>query len=264
MATRRCTAKSKSGKRCKAAAIQGSDYCFAHEPTLAAKRAEWRRKGGQQSGRRAVLDEAAQTLDLSWSSDDADDDLLIFVVQYSADDGATWHTVLFQYPWLDARISTRLLPGSTSARLRVLATDGANTTIATSDPFTLAKHAPEPQIGGVNEGERLAFGQRVDLQGLALDAEEGSLPDSSLSWTVSGPSPVTGSGSLLPLPDLSPGPYTATLSATDGDEQVGTATRQFEVSALTVPDAAAPVLDGTCSDAGYADSGGGGTHDVVE
>jgi len=203
---------------------------------------------------RPVLDEAAQTLDLSWSSQDADDDLLIFVVQYSADDGATWRTIVGQYTWLDVRISTRLLPGSTTARLRVLATDGTNTTIATSDPFNLAKHAPEPQIEGLYEGERLAFGQHIYLLGLALDAEEGSLADSSLSWTVSGPSPVTGRGGLLPLSNLSPGAYTAALSATDADELVGTATRQFEVSALTVPDAATPQLDGTCSDAGYADA----------
>lgn len=59
MAARRCKADTKSGTRCRATAVEGSDYCFAHEPTLAAKRAEWRRAGGRQSGRRAALQEAA-------------------------------------------------------------------------------------------------------------------------------------------------------------------------------------------------------------
>ena len=59
MPTRRCKATAKSGNRCKAAAVNSSDYCFAHEPTLAADRANWRREGGRQSNKKALLDEAS-------------------------------------------------------------------------------------------------------------------------------------------------------------------------------------------------------------
>ena len=55
----RCEAKTKSGARCKAYALTTSPYCFAHEPTLAAQRADWRRHGGRKGGKQAVLDEAA-------------------------------------------------------------------------------------------------------------------------------------------------------------------------------------------------------------
>lgn len=56
---RRCQAKTKRGKPCKAPALKGSRYCFAHEPALAPKRVEWRSAGGRRSGRKAALAEAA-------------------------------------------------------------------------------------------------------------------------------------------------------------------------------------------------------------
>ena len=59
MASRRCTAKTKAGKRCQARAVKGSDYCMVHEPALAARRAEWRRAGGRSSGKKAALADAA-------------------------------------------------------------------------------------------------------------------------------------------------------------------------------------------------------------
>ena len=59
MAVRRCQAKTKAGKRCRAPAIRDSDYCFAHEPSLAQDRRRWRREGGRRSGKSAVLAEAA-------------------------------------------------------------------------------------------------------------------------------------------------------------------------------------------------------------
>jgi len=201
-----------------------------------------------------VIDETAQTMDASWFALDVDRDPLLFTLQYSADDGVSWRSVLSHQPWLSARISTRRLPGSTQARLRLLATDGANTTIAISDHFVLVEHPPEPQIGDVEEGERVAFGNRIYLQGIALDAEEGSLGESSMAWALSGPSPRTGMGSILLLSNLAPGDYTATLTATDDDGMVGTASRHFEVLPLVVPDTARPVIDGTCSDVGYADA----------
>ena len=59
MAARRCRAKTKAGKQCKARAVEDSEFCFAHEPSLAEKRAEWRRDGGRKSGKKALLAEAA-------------------------------------------------------------------------------------------------------------------------------------------------------------------------------------------------------------
>ena len=58
MAGRRCKATTKSGKRCKAYATDESEYCFAHDPTLAEQRVRWRRTGGSKGAKKAALEEA--------------------------------------------------------------------------------------------------------------------------------------------------------------------------------------------------------------
>src|SRR5215204_4732542 len=47
----RCTAIAGSGQRCRAIAITGSDYCYAHHPDRAQARRRAARKGGQRGGR---------------------------------------------------------------------------------------------------------------------------------------------------------------------------------------------------------------------
>lgn len=206
-----------------------------------------------------VLDAATQTMNLQWLAFDNDNtlaggftDVIFFTVQYSPDNGVTWYNLLVQYPWLAATVDTDLLPGSNSALVRVLASDGFNTTIATSAPFALAKHAPTPDIGGITEGERMPYTGTITLLGLGLDAEDGGVPADKLSWTISGPTPASGTGSQLELSQLAPGAYTATLTATDSDNQTGTTTRHFEVLPVVVADRNQPTIDGACADHGYA------------
>ncbi|MCE7983313.1 MAG: hypothetical protein DYG89_19235 [Caldilinea sp. CFX5] len=205
-----------------------------------------------------VLDPVNQTMALQWLAYDNDNtltggftDVIFFTVQYSPDNGATWYTLLVQYPWLAATVETDLLPGGAQALIRVLASDGFNTTIATSAPFALAKHAPVPIIDGVIEGERIPYTKTITLLGLGLDAEDGGIPADKLSWTISGPTAASGTGTQLALTRLAPGSYTATLTATDKDNQTGAATRHFEVLPLVVADRTEPTLDGACADAGY-------------
>lgn len=149
-------------------------------------------------------------------------------------------------------MTTDGLPGSTQALVRVLASDGVNTTIATSAPFALGKHAPTVQIGGVSEGQRIAFGETVALLGLAADAEDGNVESSKLTWSMTGTQSAT--GSQFVLTDLAPSDYVATLSASDSDGQTTSASRHFTVLPLVVPDAAQPTLDGFCADAGYGNA----------
>jgi len=59
---RKCKAIRKDGKRCRAYAISGSDYCMAHDPSLAAKRRQWRRAGGRVKGEKNRIVEEATRL----------------------------------------------------------------------------------------------------------------------------------------------------------------------------------------------------------
>lgn len=52
---RACAAMTKAELPCKALALPGEDYCFAHSPAQAEKRAEARRRGGRNSANSARL-----------------------------------------------------------------------------------------------------------------------------------------------------------------------------------------------------------------
>lgn len=199
-----------------------------------------------------TVDSANQNVSLAWNATDADGDVLFFTVQYSADNGATWNTLKVDYVWQSITISSKMLHGSTAARLRVVASDGFNTSMATSGAFTIPNHAPQVTIQGVMPNERVPYGSGRQVLGLALDAEDGSISGSKLMWELSGPEPISGSGDSAPLHDLSPGSYTAIFSATDSDQQQGTARLPFQIMPLVVPDSSAPLFDGTGSDPAYA------------
>jgi hypothetical protein len=201
------------------------------------------------------LDSANQLISLAWNATDPDGDLLWFTVQYSADNGASWTALKIDFPWQSLTFSSKLLPGSTTAQLRVLASDGFNTTIAYSSVFSLPKHVPMVTIQGLVPDQRVAYGTAVNLFGLALDAEDGSIGGSGLTWNLSGP--TTHSASATPsfqLDDLAPGIYTASLTAIDSDKMSTTASLSFQVLPLVVPESSVPAFDGTGGDPAYANA----------
>ncbi|MBI3871357.1 MAG: hypothetical protein HY299_22725 [Verrucomicrobia bacterium] len=199
-----------------------------------------------------VLDPVNHSMALRWNASDGDNDPISFIVQYSPDDGVHWQALRAGYPWLSAVIDTQTLPGGTRARARVVASDGFNSTVATSAPFTLDRHAPRIVIGGASQDERLPYGTDRELVGLALDAEDGSLEGANLNWKLVGPVSRTAGGPAFSLHNLPPGQYSASLSGTDSDHQISIAVRRLEVLPFTVPDGDAPGLDGVCNDPGYS------------
>lgn len=197
------------------------------------------------------LDPAEEEIHVEWSAFDADADPLVFIVQYTPDDGAHWETYRFNYPATGLTMSTRRFPGGEQARIRILASDGVLTAAATSEVFYIPDHPPMPLISGVGEGERLPFGKTIDLYALVIDPEDGRLAQPA-TWILAGPSPASHAGDLFRLHDLAPGSYTATATGIDTTDQEGATTRHFEVLAMTVGEADAPSVDGLCNDSGYA------------
>jgi len=158
-----------------------------------------------------------------WSAGDADGQSLVFSLQYSRDGGGTWSALAANLQGTEHGVTTDALGGSTQALIRVIASDGVNTGVDTSNAtFTVARKAPEAYLLSPEEGAAFTPGAEVELDGLASDLEDGPLGDGALVWT-SDRQGVLGTGRHLALSTLRPGPHTLTLTATDSDAMTGAA-----------------------------------------
>ncbi len=166
------------------------------------------------------------TIPVSWSASDLDGDPLTFSVLYSADGGGTWTTVATGLAGAAFNVDAALLAGSSSALIRVMASDGINTTSDESDaPFTVPGKAPHVAIVSPADQTRIAPGELLTLLGSAYDPEAGTLSGAGLVWESDRDGQLgTGEILILALRELSPGPHTLTLRATDPSGMTGTAT----------------------------------------
>lgn len=159
---------------------------------------------------------------IQWEANDADGDDLEFTVFFSADNGKTWRPLACRLREQSYTIDTRLLEGTEAGRVRVLATDGVNTSEDSSDePFVVLPNPPEVQILAPVNNSRVGSGVLVEFRGDATDPEDGPLPEESLVWSYNGN--VFGMGREVSaiLPE---GVHDVTLEATDSDGQVNTKT----------------------------------------
>ena len=91
------------------------------------------------------------TLAISWAANDLNDDALTFYLQYSPDNGTTWHGVAENISDNHIDIDANILGSSSNQGLfRVWATDGVNTANDQSDTtFSVTISARPPQLGSV-------------------------------------------------------------------------------------------------------------------
>jgi hypothetical protein len=154
---------------------------------------------------------------ITWLADDPDEDTMLFTVQYSPDAGTTWQPLATNY-----HTTTLVLqdlggiPGSSSALVRVIATDGVNTGSDTSDgTFQVETQPPDVHISTPVNWTVYPTGTQIIMMGGAFDAEDGTLGDAALEWFLDGAS--LGTGKEQAVRDLEPGHYLITLEATDSD-----------------------------------------------
>ncbi len=200
-----------------------------------------------------VVNVDSQTLSLQWTASDADHDPLLFSVQYSPDNGLSWESLSIHDPALGFTVSTRQLRGGAACRLRVIATDGFRTTMATTGSFNVPKHIPTLTISGVREQQQLPFNSNVVVRVFAYDAEDGAIESEAISWSITGPETRSFRGGRFSIIGLAPGSYTLTASAPDLDGNTGSMTLAFQIRPIEVLDGALPVVDGILDEV-YPDS----------
>jgi len=162
---------------------------------------------------------------VTWSGSDADGDPLTFTLLYSADGGETWLTLATDIEDMSYEVDTSLLAGSEEALVRVMASDGVNTTSDESDAyFTLADSIPQVSILWPTDRARFTADDVVVLTGDAYDPEDGSLTGEALVWE-SDQDGLLGSDTslILATQNLTFGPHHITLRATDSDDMEGSA-----------------------------------------
>jgi hypothetical protein len=180
---------------------------------------------------------------IRWTGSDADGDSLVYIVQYSPDNGATWIALAVDWPQQEYQADFASLPASGQGLIRVIAGDGFNTGTDQSDAtFTVANHPPRIQIAQP-ENQQIALGdQELVFQASAHDVEDGDLPDSDLQWQSSLDG-ILGAGPTFSrnASSLSEGVHVITATARDSANATGSAVIHITVS-RTVPAAFADLV----------------------
>lgn len=131
----------------------------------------------------------------TWNASDVDNDPLSFTLLYSGDGGMTWLPVATHVSGNQLEIDTDGLPASTDARLRLLASDGANTTADDSDnAFTVVPKPPTVEIVSPLEGGVFDLNEPLRLEGVARDPFGQPLSPDALVWQIDGVPVGTGEG----------------------------------------------------------------------
>lgn len=172
---------------------------------------------------------------LSWKAIDEDGDKLTYSVWYSRDAGREWIPIAANLNVDALTIDFDQLPGASEALLRVLASDGVNTSqLATQKVFSVPPKGPQITISGLEDGANIDEGQDYLLRGSASSYEHGAITDSKAFVWEDKVSGKLGIGPWIVL-RLSPGEHTISLTVTDASGMAATAYRRLVVKAGAKP-----------------------------
>ena len=155
---------------------------------------------------------------ITWEAGDLDGDALYFLIQYSADDGRTWTTLAADRQESALAVDSTQLAGSARAIIRIVASDGVNSTTDVSAPFVVEAKPPIPWIMAPDPGEGghliIAKGELLVLEGNATHPDLSPVEDQAFHW-FSDRDGELGSGRRLDITGLSPGSHQITLEVAD-------------------------------------------------
>ena len=148
--------------------------------------------------------------------DDGDSAEHTYWVELSNDGGDTWRTIAPRYTGTSLTIDNSIVGGGDDLRLRVRASDGANTGVAISEPFSMQSGRRR-----VRSSRRPAA--RRSPRATSSGCRRRSSTRRTGSWTavaiavVIEPRRALGTGASLHVYDLSIGTHTISMTATDSD-----------------------------------------------
>lgn len=154
---------------------------------------------------------------VTWRAADADGDELHYTLQYSPDGGISWQAVAVDIESTQYDLDVRELIGSTKALLRIIVSDGVNTTADQSDAlFTVPTKVPNAFLIAPSPQTFLPAGKPITLEGYGYDLEDGPLADSAATWSSSQDGAL-GSGNTIDVAHLSRGEHMLTFTVVDSD-----------------------------------------------
>jgi len=171
---------------------------------------------------------------LTWTIADADSLTHTTRVHYSADDGQTW-SELGVVTNNQLLVDFDALPGGAATRLRLIVSDGINSSTATFGPYSTPKKQSVTATILSPAHDVVVQPGHLFLEGVGTDVDEGTLTGSALTWS-SDHAGELGSGELLDV-DLATGTHRIQLKATDSDGNSDTA------NVTVVVAGAAPLVD---------------------
>lgn len=139
--------------------------------------------------------------------------------------------------------------GSYTATLRVRDEGGLSSAVATRTITVGKNDPPVPKISSPKAGKQFAVGDRITLKGSAKDPEDGNLPGSALTWTVTlhhdththpylGPVSGTRIAFTTPAPEDVQAAETSyleiSLTATDSAGAAATVTRRLDPKKISL------------------------------
>jgi hypothetical protein len=126
---------------------------------------------------------SSATVDIHWEGSDADGDALSYAVQFSPDNGTNWQTLVVDLTSTNYTAPRALLPQTTAARMRVIASDGFHTAMDTSDgTFTVPNNPPELSIETPTPDELFLGNRQIVFEAFPYDIEDGALDGTNVTW----------------------------------------------------------------------------------
>lgn len=180
--------------------VVGEIVRSAHAPRVVLRRTPT----GEARGRQAV----------SWEATHAEGLQLHFFLRYSHDGGRRWNRITLRTGRPAIELDLDALPGGTDCRLAVVASDGVNTTVVESAPFSVPLKPCRATVLGPADGARLGVDEPARLRGQGYWLEENRVETEHLTWTSSRDGEL-GRGVALDV-RLSAGAHEIRLVAGDG------------------------------------------------